>query len=109
MSQENKVEKCWRKDCTHDAKYAVVLELRPNEATHGKSDPAISTAIIYVCEEHSNVQWDDVVDARGWQRLLDGFRVIGRAAPSKLYSNVALVPISQEQIVKTALTNPEKN
>lgn len=84
---------CDRTDCKNKAKYGVILELR----VHAHHEPATSSPIVYVCEEHKDVQWDDIITAEGWLMITSEFSRIGKYKPSRAYSNLALAPIEKEQ------------
>lgn len=80
---------CNKKDCTSEAEFAVILELR---ATKGGVS-AQSTPIVVVCKEHSDVEWKDVYHEESFNRLADMFERMGRMRPVKEYSNIAIIRI----------------
>lgn len=77
-------ELCQHIECTESAQYHVRLALRPFR----DAEPAYTEPFLSVCEEHKNVQWEDVVDDRGWDTIRTGFRDAGVPEPMKKFSNV---------------------
>lgn len=90
-SPSNDIKTCSRQDCGKIATHAVVLEARNNP----HHEPA-RAVMVYVCAEHSAVQWDDLIDEKGWKTIVEGFTANGLAAPSKRYSHLVVVDIRSQ-------------
>ena len=75
---------CNKIDCPNKATHGVRLSL----GVHPDHKPAISSYLFFVCEEHKNLQWDEVVDANGWQLIRQNFAQQGLAKPKREYSSL---------------------
>lgn len=84
---------CDKKGCTKTATHGIYLVLR----VHPYHEPAISDVFLRVCEEHSRVQWADVVTNEGWQQIRDGFVRAGRQAPKQEFSGVAVRELAKNE------------
>lgn len=82
---------CEREGCTNTARYEVVLELRARKG----HEPAVSKAIVVVCETHKNVTWHSVVTKEVWNWVCQGFDRFGFARPKKTFSNVRVQELDQ--------------
>jgi hypothetical protein len=81
--------KCNKKDCQNEATNQVSAELR----VHSSHTPAVTTPIVYVCDEHSDVTWSDVVTEDAFKRIGDELQAIGRMRPVKKFCNIVIQPI----------------
>jgi hypothetical protein len=82
--------KCSRKDCQNEATNSVTAELR----VHKKHPPALSTPLLYVCDDHAlDVTWSEVITDQWFNELGNRFTQSGFAAPVKKYSNLVIKPI----------------
>jgi len=84
---------CSKSGCTHAATHKVVLELKAN----ARDSAATSTPLVYVCDEHKDVQWGDVVDDKGWHTIRENFKAQGFFPPSKVFSRVLVLPMELVQ------------
>lgn len=82
---------CQRSDCTNEAAYAVFVEARVTK----NGSKAIIGPFVHVCEAHSNIQWIDIIDSKGWALIQAEFQMHGFARPNKKFSNVALEKIGE--------------
>lgn len=85
--------KCQRVNCDNEATYEVVLELR----VHANHTAAISSPLVCICNEHKDIQWDDVVNDAGWEQICRGFTMAGKARPRRKYSNVKVQRMQVKQ------------
>lgn len=83
------MEQCMRNGCNHRATHEVVLYLR----NHPNHSPAVAHMGLLVCDTHVDVEWKDVVDAKGWQQIADSFAEQGYARPSQKHSYLKIEPI----------------
>lgn len=83
--------KCSKKECTNEASNSVSIELR----VHPSHEPAKSTPIIYVCDEHANVEWSEVVTDESFQKIGDSMQAIGRMRPVKKFCNLVIMPLNE--------------
>jgi hypothetical protein len=85
-------KKCSVNDCQTAAKYSVHLSL----AVHANHDPAISTALVYLCEEHkANADWNELNVDGNWDNICKSMEAAGRQAPVKEFSKVILEPLAK--------------
>jgi hypothetical protein len=82
---------CLKAGCNNEADFTVHFELKANK--NGGS--ATSGPVFRVCKEHYDIQWEDVCTEESWKVICDAFRGMGRAAPSKQYSGISLIPIKK--------------
>lgn len=97
---------CNKQNCKNEAEFEVVFLLR----MHAKHPPAVSTPLIYVCKDHSDVEWDDVYTDEGWKKIEDSFLNTGYAAPKKEYSCIEIREIKKQQteaIIPDGITKEE--
>ena len=81
--------KCGKKECTNTATYSIHLSL----AVHSGHDPAISTPIVHVCEEHIHlITWEEWIEPN-WERICKSVESIGRVAPVKKFSKLITKPL----------------
>jgi hypothetical protein len=72
--------KCDRKDCKNDGRYKVALKLRCDE----RSMPAEGDTGLVVCSVHrSFLVVDDVLTDAGWEQIVAGFKLAGKAIPAR--------------------------
>lgn len=88
MEQNNK---CNFGKCDKNAEFHVVFALGAN-ATH---PPAMSSPILSVCKEHSDVEWKDVCDDNGWKLITSQFEGKGLMPPLKEFSWIEIIPIKK--------------
>ena len=82
--------KCNKKGCSNEAANAVSIELR----VHASHKPAKSTPILYVCDEHANVEWGEAVTEEGFKKIGDSMQAIGRMRPVKKFCNLVIEPLT---------------
>ena len=89
--------KCSKNGCENEAKWEIRLSL----AVHDHHEPALSTPLAKVCEEHKH-EWsfDDFTPEENWNKICSGFLSAGRQAPKKKYSKLIYTEIQ---------INPELN
>jgi hypothetical protein len=88
------VHVCDRVGCNKKATHKIVLELK----TTPNGGRAISTALVYVCGIHTDVEWSDVVTKDAWQKIVEGFAYKKMPLPIKEYCNVIALPIYEAPI-----------
>lgn len=81
--------KCDKAGCTKDATHRIYLSLAANK----HHEPAQSSTIVVVCDDHADVVWDDVVNAVGWEKICSQFERAGYARPKRKYSKVIVEPM----------------
>lgn len=91
MTAETK--KCSKKDCENDATSSVHISLRATL----KGVDAKSTPVVYVCDDHSDVEWDEVVSQEAWNAILFKFAQAGLMAPKKELSSLEIIPIDTKE------------
>lgn len=78
---------CAVKNCNNPIAYQIHFSL----AVHANHPPAISTPILYVCEEHKNeFTFEMLAVEPSWKAICDMFLSIGRQAPKKEFSKIIL-------------------
>ena len=83
---------CDRVGCGNEAKYNVRIQIR-SHPYRGYRGAAISDPVVHVCEDHKDVQWQDVVTPDGWVAILKEFHRMGKAEPKRKYSDIVVEPI----------------
>ena len=76
--------KCDHIGCQNEAKYFAGLKLR----VHENHKPAKSSPMVFICEEHKEVKWEDLVNEEGWGKICNNFLARGLAVPLKKYSSI---------------------
>lgn len=80
---------CDKTNCPNEATKQVILLLKPLK----NIEPATSSPIVFVCDDHSNVQWDDVVGDDSWKQITKQFKQNGMMVPKKEFSSIKVEPI----------------
>lgn len=84
------MKQCNKEKCINNATHQVQLSLAVN-ANH---EPAISTPILFLCNDHKNdYTKDDMFGPIQWKQICDGFTNAGKAAPKKEFSDIIISPI----------------
>ena len=81
---------CMNMNCENPATHEVVFIFRVTATT----PPATSSPLIKVCRQHTDVEWSDVCDDRGWENICSEFLKRGYQPPSKQHSCIAIRPIT---------------
>lgn len=98
---KTKLHKCQRLECTKDAVYSVHLSLR----VHEDHEPAVSTPILFVCEDHKyHITWDNFVEPN-WNKICKSLESVGRVAPVKKFSKLILKPLTNGIKIKGGSDN----
>lgn len=88
--QNMQVKKCEKKGCQLPATSTIHMSFAVN-ADH---EPAISTPLLYLCDEHSvEATWESLCVDHNWETICNGFKSIGREAPVKEFCKVIIEPI----------------
>lgn len=88
--------KCQNSACDNDAVYSVHLSL----AVHENHEPAISTPIVFVCNQHKDhVTWDNFVEPN-WDKICQSIESFGRKAPIKEFSKLIIKPVTNGENYK---------
>lgn len=85
---EMKNRKCNKRECENDAIYQLRLSL----AVHENHEPAISTPIVYLCDDHKDdITFESFMSVPGnWEKICSGFTSNGRQAPKKEFSKLII-------------------
>ena len=85
------MKKCSVLECNNNAQYSAHLSL----AVHAGHPPIVSTALVYLCEEHKGTQesnWKDLNVDGNWDNICKSLESVGKSAPKKEFSAVILEP-----------------
>lgn len=85
---------CNREKCKNEAKFEVVFLLRE----YANHPPAVSTPVIFVCSDHSDITWKDVYTEDGWRQICNTFLDAGYASPAKEHSCIEIRDIQKQQM-----------
>jgi len=85
--------KCNKSECSSNATKQVIGLFR----SAPRDDPAIADFGLFLCEEHSDVVWDEVITPEGWDEIRASFTKQGFAEPKKGFSKVTTKLISEEE------------
>lgn len=80
---------CQKQNCLCEATHGINLAFR----TTGSTAAAKSMPFLNVCEAHSKVTIDDVMDDAGWDKILDNFRKAGLKLPVRTLCYVEVKPL----------------
>ena len=84
------MKKCSIKGCDKDAVYDVRLSLAVNE----NHEPALSSPLIQVCEQHKHRHtFKDFTPPDNWRKICLGFLQAHRAAPKREFSKLEFTPV----------------
>lgn len=83
-------QSCQKLECTQPAKFEVILELRTDPREKG----ARSTPIVFLCGDHINLGWADLVTEKGWETICEACIKQGKVAPVKQYCNLVIQDIT---------------
>ena len=84
------MKNCSVDKCTNAAKYSVHLSL----ACNAKHPPAISTAIVYLCEDHKEKPtWEELGVDQNWDKICASIKAGGFQEPKKEFSKIIIEPL----------------
>lgn len=74
-------------------------EVRLSLAVHASHPPAISSPIMYLCDEHApEATWQNLNVDGNWGKICASFESIGRIPPKKKFSKLIIQPITGNEI-----------
>jgi len=83
-------KQCSVDGCNNNAAYSAHLSL----AVHANHDPIITTAIVYLCEQHKDKPtWEELCVDHNWDAICNSIISIGRQAPKKEFSKIIIHPL----------------
>lgn len=79
--------KCNKEGCKNHSQFYIRLSLAVNK----KHPPASSGPMLWVCADHIDVKWDDLVSNELWDTICKSFLKMGRMAPLKEFSSLEII------------------
>jgi hypothetical protein len=76
--------KCFQRDCQKTGWWMPMLLVWAKGYDKAQHSPAVAKLGFVLCKRHRRgVRTDDLVDAAGWQRIVDMFAAAGKAEPDR--------------------------
>ena len=89
---------CSRSGCEHEARWYPVMLFYASRKQFPSAPPARAVAGLAVCDQHrETMTLDHLLTDDGWNRIVLGFRAVGKATPDRAATQLEFIPIDSAE------------